>query len=250
MNIAVILAGGTGSRVGGALPKQFLPVAGRPVAAYSMDAFERHSGIDEIIPVCHPDYMEEMRTLCRQNRWTKVHRILAGGKERYHSSLAAIEACGEKLDLSAAGTGQTAEQTNLLLHDAARPLVSARIISDCLEALQQYDAVGVAVPATDTIVEVGADNTIRRTIDRRLLRNMQTPQCFRLATIREAYRRALADSAFHATDDCGVVLRYLPDVPVYLVAGEHTNLKITYPEELFLVEKMVASANNPYLCAQ
>ncbi|MDR1003692.1 MAG: 2-C-methyl-D-erythritol 4-phosphate cytidylyltransferase [Prevotellaceae bacterium] len=238
MNVAVILAGGTGSRMGGTLPKQFLTVAGRSVIEYAIDTFDRHAQIDEIAVVCHADYLEEMGAICRRNRWSKVKRLLTGGKERYHSSLQAIETyAAQAVEVKA-----NADTVNLLLHDAARPLVSSRIITDCVEALRRYEAVGVAVPATDTIVETTeADNLIARVTDRRLLRHMQTPQCFRLNTIARAYRLALTDPDFHATDDCGVVLRYLPQVPVYLVHGEHTNLKITYPEEMFLIEKLVTS---------
>ncbi|MDR0895266.1 MAG: 2-C-methyl-D-erythritol 4-phosphate cytidylyltransferase [Prevotellaceae bacterium] len=231
MNIAIILAGGTGSRMGGTLPKQFLPVAGgRCVIEYSIEAFDCHELIDEVAVVCHADYREEMDAICRRNRWSKVKHILTGGKERYHSSMAAIKAYAGH------------EDANLLLHDAARPLVSRRIITDCIEALRRYEAVGVAIPTTDTIVEASDDHTIRRVADRRRLRNMQTPQCFRLDTICRAYRSALADPDFHATDDCGVVLHYLPQTPVYLVSGEHTNLKITYPEDLSIVVSLVASS--------
>jgi 2-C-methyl-D-erythritol 4-phosphate cytidylyltransferase len=229
MNIAVILAGGTGSRMGGELPKQFIEIAERCVLEYTVDAFQQHDGIDEICIVSHADYLETVQRLVQRNAWSKVQRVLTGGKERYHSSLAAIEAYPDEADY-------------LLLHDAARPLVSGRIISDCLSALRTSDAVGVAIPATDTIVQVAADGEhIGMTLPRPLLRQMQTPQCFRSTVIAEAYRRALQDPEFGATDDCGVLLRYLPEVPVRIVTGDHHNVKITYPEDLLLVERVIAS---------
>jgi 2-C-methyl-D-erythritol 4-phosphate cytidylyltransferase len=229
MNVAVILAGGTGSRMGAELPKQFIEIGGRCVLEYTVDAFQRHDGIDEICLVSHADYLVKVEQLVARNAWSKVRKVLTGGKERYHSSLTAIQAYPDEGDY-------------LLLHDAARPLVSGRIISDCLSALRTSDAVGVAIPATDTIVQATADGEhIEMTLPRPLLRQMQTPQCFRSTVIAEAYRRALQDQdpEFTATDDCGVVLRYLPEVSVRIVAGEHYNVKITYSEDLVLVERLI-----------
>ncbi len=92
MNVAVVLAGGIGSRVGGDVPKQFLELEGRAVIEYSVDAFEQSEGIDEIALVIHPDWMDHMRVILRRNPWRKVRRLLPGGKERHLSSLHAIEA--------------------------------------------------------------------------------------------------------------------------------------------------------------
>jgi 2-C-methyl-D-erythritol 4-phosphate cytidylyltransferase len=222
MNVAVILAGGSGSRVGGETPKQFLPLAGRRVIERTIDAFQQQEGIDEICVVCRAGSMDEMEQIIRDNSWNKVRKLLAGGKERYESSLVAIRAY-HKGD-------------NLLLHDAARPLVSRRILSDCLAALRVHEAIGVAVPATDTVVEVTSQKTMRCVLNRSVLRNMQTPQCFRQEVIARAYENALQDPSFQTTDDCGVVFRYAPQTPVFLVDGEPCNLKITYPEDLLLAE--------------
>ena len=120
-----------------------------------------------------------------------------------------------------------------------RPLVSQRIITDCLNALQQYKAVDVAIPCTDTIIEVNAEGHICHITPRSMLRNVQTPQCFRLETIDEAYRIGLNDPNFITTDDCGVVHRYLPEEPIFVVEGDTTNIKVTYPEDLILAEKVL-----------
>ena len=226
MNVAVILAGGSGRRLGDALPKQFLKVAGRKIIEHTINVFERNEQIDEIAVVCNPQFIADMEQVVLDNQWMKVKKILRGGQERYHSSLAAIRAYEGRQDV------------NLILHDAVRPLVNDRIIADCIKALRTYDAVDVAVPATDTIIEASSENTIRSIPDRAVLRHGQTPQCFRLETIARAYSLALQDPAFKTTDDCGVVRRYLPEVPVYIVPGETFNMKVTYPEDLFLVDKL------------
>ncbi len=225
MNVAIILAGGSGTRMGNDIPKQFMKVAGKQVIEHTIDVFENNPLIDEICIVSKADYVNEMERVVVSNQYKKVKKILQGGKERYHSSLAAINAY---LD----------DDTNLLFHDAVRPLVSQRIINDCIEALKKYNAIDVAVKTTDTIVSVDSDNCIDFIPNRNNLRNGQTPQCFKRGTIRKAYELALADPDFITTDDCGTVRKYLPNEPLYVVEGENSNMKLTYVEDLFLLDKL------------
>lgn len=225
MNIAVILAGGSGSRLGNDIPKQFLKVAGKQVIEHTIDVFENCALIDEICIVSKPDFVSNVEELVVKNQYKKVKKILNGGKERYDSSLAAINA-------------YTDDDANLLFHDAVRPLVNERIIHDCVEALKQYNAVDVAAKTTDTIISVDEKECIDFIPNRAFLRNGQTPQCFKRGVIRRAYELALADPNFVTTDDCGTVRRYLPNEPVYVVAGENSNMKLTYLEDLFLLDKL------------
>lgn len=226
-NIAVILAGGVGSRMGGQLPKQFLEIKGRPMICYAIDAFNCHAMIDELAVVVHPqwcNYMEEIAASCR---WDKLKKIIKGGDERYLSSYNAVKAYSDQPD-----------DTNLLLHDAARPWVSECIITRVVEALRKHEAVGVAVPSTDTVWEVcpgfgrQQDYYVARIPERKFMWRAQTPQGFRLPLIAEAYRIALSDPAFTATDDCGVVHRYMPEVNIHVVKGERENIKVTHPEDM------------------
>lgn len=225
MNIAVILAGGSGSRLGGSTPKQFLKVAGKSVIEHTIDVFERCTYIDEICIVSKSDYIHLVEQIVVDNEYHKVRKILSGGMERYQSSLAAINAYPN-------------DEVNLLFHDAVRPLVNERIISDCVAALSKYNAVDVAIKTTDTIISVDSNNCIDSIPNRAVLRNGQTPQCFRLGTIRRAYEIALQDPDFKTTDDCGVVRKYLPEESVYVVDGDVSNMKLTYLEDLFLLDKL------------
>lgn len=225
MNIAVILAGGSGTRLGNEIPKQFMKVAGKQVIEHTIEVFEKSDLIDEICIVCRPDFISEVENLKVKNHYSKVKKILYGGKERYDSSLAAINA-------------YTDDNDNILFHDAVRPLVNQRIISDCIEALKHYNAVDVATPTSDTIVSVDDKNCIDFIPNRHYLRNGQTPQCFKLGTIRRAYQLALADPNFVTTDDCGTVRKYLPEEPIYVVKGENFNMKLTYIEDIFLLDKL------------
>ena len=131
------------------------------------------------------------------------------------------------------------DDTNLLLHDAARPMVSAEIINRVIAALQHHEAVGVAVPSTDTVWEVHPDfeselggRFVARIPERRLMWRAQTPQAFRLPLIRDAYQRALNDPQFQATDDCGVVRKYMSGIKIAVVEGEECNKKITFKEDI------------------
>ncbi len=228
-NIAVVLAGGSGRRFGSGQPKQFLEICGRTAVEHCVDAFERNTHIDEIAVVVHPDHLHTMEELARVNSWRKAGRILPGGAERHLSTLSAINAF------------HGLDNANIILHDAARPAVSQEVINRVAEALADFEAVAVAIPAADTIFEV-RDDIVANIPERRLLRCAQTPQAFRLEIIRKAYSKALKDNNFNCTDDCGIVLKYCPDVKIKTVPGELSNLKITYPEDLKIVEGFLSQA--------
>ncbi len=253
-NIAVILAGGIGARVGGNVPKQLLPLAdGRSVLEHATEAFEQAECIDEVCIVMHPDYISFAEQALLRNGWQKVKHIIAGGKERWESSVNAIQLYESAL------SEEEFTNTNILLHDAARPFVSQTIIVDVCQALETHEAVTVAVPATDTMYIVtptpnaqhatkprqvaGAPGPSTRNAQpstfvlqsippRDTLMRAQTPQAFRLPLIARAYTLALQDPNLHATDDCGILHHYLPAIPIHIVTGEETNRKITFKQDL------------------
>ncbi len=237
-NIAVILAGGIGARVGGNTPKQLLPLAdGRSVLEHAVNAFEQSPHIDEVCIVMHPDYIAYAEQMLLANAWQKVSQIVPGGKERWESSVNAIRRLGDK----AIRREAIGNEVNLLLHDAARPFVSQAIIARVCEALEEHEAVTVAIPSTDTVYEM-VDGKVARIPQRSTIMRAQTPQAFRLELIAEAYTNALgvdslsaeACAACHlpATDDCGIVHEHMPEVPIYIVEGEEQNKKITFKEDI------------------
>lgn len=234
-NIAVILAGGVGSRMGATVPKQFLPLAGRAVIEYSVETFNNHPAIDEVAIVVHPGWRQELQTIINHNRWDKLTKVIDGGSERYMSSLNAIMTFIDESD-----------DTNLLFHDAARPLVTAEIVGCVTAALVRHEAVGVAVPSTDTVWEVHPDfdvdevgRFVARIPERRLMWRAQTPQAFRLPLIRDAYQRALQDPQFQASDDCGVVRKYMPGTKITVIEGSNRNIKITTPQDVATLEQIL-----------
>lgn len=230
-NVAVLLAGGVGVRVGLGVPKQLIKIAGHSIMEHTLAILDRHADVDEIVVMMAPGHLDAVHKMVRDGGYAKVTQILEGAGTRNDTTQRALDALGD-------------EECKVLLHDAVRPLVSARIISDCFAALDEYAAVDVAIPSADTIIEVGPDNTIRDIPPRANLRRGQTPQAFRLSTIRSAYEVARQDPAFEATDDCTVVLRYQPDVPIWVVPGDERNMKVTEPIDIYLADKLFQLTGN------
>ena len=230
MNIAVILAGGIGSRLGFEKPKQFIKMAGRTILEHTVDVFQKHDKIDEIVIVMNTSYLHIAEEMVLQNHWTKVKKVLNGGSERHESSLVAINAYDYVSGIDSA---------NFIFHDAVRPMVSKRIIDETINALETYDAVDVAIPSADTIIKVDESKQFIAEIPKReYLNRGQTPQGFKYKTISEAYKLALQDSTMQTTDDCGIVKKYLPETQVYVVKGEEQNVKLTYPEDVYVLDKL------------
>jgi ribitol-5-phosphate 2-dehydrogenase (NADP+) / D-ribitol-5-phosphate cytidylyltransferase len=229
--VAVVLGGGSGERFGTSVPKQLLPLAGRPMIEHSVAAFEQAPGVDAILVVMAAGYAGQVADLLAAGGYGKLQGVIAGGASRTESTQRAIAELGET-------------ECDVLFHDAARPLVGQQIIAACVAALASHRAIGVAVPSSDTIIEV-SDGVIAAMPRRDSLARCQTPQGFRLSVIRRAYQLAQADPEFGglpATDDCGIVLRYLPDVAVHLVPGSEHNMKITYPADLAIAEALLRAS--------
>ncbi len=230
--VAVVLAGGSGLRLGGAVPKQLQLLAGKTLLEYSVSAFDQAPGIDEIIVVLPASFVAEGTQLLGTG-YRKLTRIIPGGADRPGSTRCALDLLR---DQSADG--------KVLFHDAARPLVDQRIIADCVAGLDDCAALGVVVPSADTIARL-ADGAMVSIPPRESLGRCQTPQGFRLSVIRRAYELAAADpeaGSFSATDDCGMVLRYLPEVRILAVPGSERNLKITYAADLQIAESFLLTS--------
>ena len=236
--VAVVLGGGVGQRMGTEMPKQLLTLGGKTLVERCVAAFEVVPGVDEILVVMARGYTGQVKAMLAGAGYRKVTAVIEGGATRPDSTRAALAA------IAAGGqAGPAPGEAGVLLHDAARPLVDQRIIADCVAALRVHEAAGVAVPASDTMVVT--DNGVMHSMPRReTLLRCQTPQCFRLSVITRAHELAAADPGFAPTDDCGVVLRYLPDVKVHVVPGSEHNIKITYAHDLAVAEALLLAEPN------
>ena len=229
-NYAIILASGSGSRYGNELPKQFVKIAGKTVLEHTIEIFENAPEIDNICVVITPEYRYVAENILLKNNYKKVVSLLNGGETRKDSSYIGISSIIEK-------------DANVIIHDCARPFLSQRIIKDYVEALKNYDAIDVAIPTADTIIEVDEKNTIKNIPVRANLRRGQTPQCFKLSVIKKAHELSKNDKNF--TDDCGLIVKYnLCDV--YVVEGEIENIKITYPSDIYMADRLFQLKSSIY----
>ena len=229
-NYGIILASGSGSRYGADIPKQFVKIAGKTVLEHTIDVFEKAEEINEIIIVITPEFRTMAEEILLKNNYKKVSKLLNGGEIRKESSFIGISSIED-------------EEANVIIHDCARPFLTQKIISDCVEALKTYNAVDVAIPSADTIIKVDENNVIQSIPHRANLRRGQTPQCFKLSTIKKAHELSKNDSNF--TDDCGLIVKYnLGDV--YVVEGDVENIKITYPSDIFMADRLFQIRSSIY----
>lgn len=222
--VAIILASGSGERLGYHIPKQFIKLAGKTVLEHTLDVFERHRHIDEIIIVTHPGYRELVEGLLRKARYRKITKLLDGGASRQQSSRIGTDSI-------------SSPNAKVLIHDAVRPFVSERVIDDCIRGLETHEAVDTAIPTADTIIRVDEKNIITSIPERKSLMRGQTPQGFRLRTIRRAHELAEQNPNVPFTDDCGIVVHFKV-ADVLVVPGDERNFKITYAEDVFLADKI------------
>ena len=228
-NYGIILASGTGSRYGADIPKQFIKIAGKTILEHTIEIFEKSSNIDETIIVITPEYRLKAEDILLKNNYKKVSKILNGGETRKESSYIGISSIED-------------EQANVIIHDCARPFLTQRIIDDCVKALEKYDAIDVAIPSADTIIKI-KDNIIENIPDRSMLRRGQTPQCFKLSLIKKAHELSKNDKNF--TDDCGLIVKYNLG-KVFVVEGDTENIKVTYPSDIFMADKLFQIRSNLY----
>ncbi len=215
---AVILAGGIGSRMNTTVPKQLLEIDGVPILAHSLRKFEEHPQIDGIVLVMHGDYIHEGERIAGELNLQKLLKIIPGGSSRKQSSFNGVAALPE-------------EESFVLIHDAARPFVSDRIISDCCNILETCRAASTVVESSDTVYILEDNGVVNEIPDRSKVAMVQTPQCFHYSVIAEAHRLGAEDPELNFTDDSGMVHHY-GLAEVRCVRGELANRKITNPGDL------------------
>jgi 2-C-methyl-D-erythritol 4-phosphate cytidylyltransferase len=214
MKIAVIIAaGGSGKRMG--RPKQFLPLAGKAVVAWTVEVFRKIKTVEQIVLAVPEDDLERAKNL--------GVTVVAGGEERGNSVKNGLKAISPDCDL-------------VIIHDGARPLITPDIIEKAISEAKEHGAAVVGVPVKDTIKRVGDDLMIKETVDRQALWQAQTPQVFKYEIITRAYAKKRS-----ATDDAKLVEDL--GIKVKIVMGSYENIKITTPEDLIVAEAILRSRN-------
>ena len=232
--IAVVLAGGRGSRMNSDIPKQYLMLKDRPVLYYALKAFQ-DSDIDSIVLAAGENDLEMCRTqIVEKYGINKVMAIVAGGAQRYDTVYNALKAAQE-LAIDTAP-----EEVLIYIHDGARPCISREIIKNCEEAALQYGACTAAVPVKDTIKVVSPEGFAVDTPDRNTLWQIQTPQAFDYNLIFDAYSKLLSSEEYQTgvTDDA-MVVESMTDRKVKLIRGDYSNIKVTTPEDMDLAEVLL-----------
>lgn len=223
---AIVLAAGAGKRMNSAVHKQYMLLEGKPVLYYALKAFEE-SEVTEIILVVGAGEEEYCRTeIIEKYGIGKVGAVVQGGRERYHSVYAGLNAA------------QGADY--VLIHDGARPLVTADIIKRSIECVRTGQSCVVGMPVKDTIKILDNDGFAKETPDRRTLWQMQTPQTFPYQVIRAAYEKIIAEDDSTVTDDA-MVLEKAAGQRVKVIEGGYQNLKITTPEDLLVASAYLKS---------
>ena len=211
--------------MGTELPKQFLPIGGRPVLMYTLEAFERAISGVHLILVLPKDQQAFWRELCQQHAFTLPHTIVDGGETRFHSVLNGLN-CIPSLPPA------QEEEVMVGVHDGVRPFVADDVIRRSYEAARQYGAAVPVIPVVETVRELTAQGSV--TCDRSKYRLVQTPQTFQLSLLRRAYEQPYRDTF---TDDASVVEAL--GHPITLVEGNRENIKITTPFDLRIAETLV-----------
>ena len=224
---AILLAAGSGVRFGGRWPKQFAPLGGKPLLAHAVDRFVASPDIETIVVVTHPLHLERTRALFEGDGYRKVEMILGGGETRQISAYLGLQALPDPVD-------------RVVIHDAARPLLTLDMIHAVVATLDRWRAATLAAPSTDTIVEVDREERVVTVPPRSFLRRVQTPQAFHRQVIEDAHRMALEQGVDDASDDCGLVHRFRL-AEVMAVPARGVNMKITCAEDLVLAEQILAT---------
>ena len=233
-NYVVIVAGGQGLRMGHDLPKQFIPIAGKPVLMHTLEAFVRWDEAVRIVLVLPEEQIQYWKMLCQEIGCTIEHQVTAGGQTRFHSvrnGLMAIEADTESSIGAVVG-----------VHDGVRPFVSEALISRCFAAASSEGGAIPVVPVTDSLRYKPADGGAHSSVDRSAYFAVQTPQVFTLQTILNAYEQPYSELF---TDDASVV--EAAGGTVAMVEGSYDNIKLTTPADLKVAEWKLTQQQNEAL---
>lgn len=235
MNIALILAGGSGERMHQDIPKQFLNVYDKPVIVYTLEAFEKHSDIDAIAVVCITGWEQILLAYARQFRITKLRHVVPGGD------------CGQAsirnglMELKR----HFSDEDTVLIHDAIRPMVSQEIISDCIVKANQYGSAIATIPCAEAMLETEDRVSTRSSYPRERLMRTQTPQGFSLGTILKAHERALELGIRNSVASCTLMVEI--GETVYFSAGSEKNIKLTTTDDIEIFKALLGAKKDEWL---
>lgn len=234
MNVAVLFAGGVGSRMHSKdLPKQFLEIHGKPIIVHTAELFQAHPDIDALVVASHPDWIEYCAGLFAKYGIDKVSAVVAGGKTGQLSIYAGLCAAEEVAD---------GERSIALIHDGVRPLITAQTITDNIASVRMYGSAITSVKVKETVLEVDSREMITNMPSRAMSRLARAPQSFWLDEILTAHRRALSEGRTDFVDSASMMMEY--GHALHLVEGPEENIKITTPDDFFSMRAILDVREN------
>lgn len=235
MIYAALVAGGTGTRMGENIPKQFLELGDRPVLLHTIMSFLAFDEIDMIYVGVHADWCESLSYLCTAHMLDMSRiRIVEGGDDRTDTVFKIVHHIEQENGIG--------EEDIILTHDGVRPFVSIREILESIVAMKDHDAVTVCLPSTDTLLFSEGGSQIDKVPDRDKLFRALTPQTFKLKKLRDAYASLSEENRFRLTDTASVFIS--AGLPVGLIRGNERNIKLTTPTDMTIAEQLLKEDNH------
>ena len=234
MNIAVIFAGGTGKRMNSrAKPKQFLEMHGKPVLIYTLQHFEEHPDIDEIVVVCLDSWIDYAKKLIKDFHIKKVTDVVAGGKTGQESIFNGV---------SCAYSNSNSDKDIVLIHDGVRPLIDGDTIKDCIISVRKYGSAITITPAIETIFVDGEGDKVGKIFNRSQCAMARAPQCFYLDDLYRAHLKAQHEKKMDFIDSATLMQYY--GMELHTVPGPVENIKITTPTDFYLFRALLDAQEN------
>lgn len=223
MNIALIFAGGIGSRMGSDTPKQFLEWNGKAIIIHTLNMFEKHSNIDEIVIACKEDWIEYTRELIQKEGIQKVVSIIPGGKTALDSQYYGLKKIRQL---------HSEEEIAVLIHDGVRPLVDAGTIKRNIDSVWKYGNAITVTKAIETVIKINEEGSIEEILNRDYCRMAKAPQSFRLNEILRAHEKAIEEGKHDFIDSASLMIHY--GYTLHTVMGEPENIKVTTPSDYYM----------------
>jgi len=224
---AILLAAGKSERFENDIPKPFILLNGKEIYRYSLAVFLKNTQINELVLVVPKTLVLSIKEKFSKEIFDKAIRIIPGGESRFESVQKALDVINDSVK-------------NVIIHDAARPFITAKLIDNCLEKLVENTALSCAIKSTDTLVSVSENNLAESYPDRNNIMRIQTPQAFQTKLIKKAYSLAQKENKTNFTDDTSLI-HYFKLAHVLLIPGTEENIKITFPKDLLLAKRISSS---------
>jgi len=237
MNIAVIFAGGVGTRMNSKdIPKQFLMVHGKPIIVHTIEIFQSHPDIDGIVVACVEDWIDYMKDMQYRYRLDKIGAIVPGGTTGQMSIYNGIKAAADTFGV---------EENIVLIHDGVRPLINHKTISDNIEAVKKFGNAITCAPTKETVVLVSEGGNVESVVEREQSRTAKAPQSFFLKDVLKAEEDSIAAGIINEIDTCTLMAHH--GVKLHVVEGDYDNIKITTPEDFYMFRAIYDAKENEQL---